>query len=173
MQSTSEFRLDFVGGWTQSRYDAAQASLEEFTRRYPLVLPRETPLERNKETTELHKALVELGLQVDIPKLKAMGVRRRAMLALVEQEDIERFGLAGTLAQYRAVYEPALDECECPSSECEQHEICTEELLERLAGVKQLQDLIEEERKERKKRKKLERLEYRQRKKAKVRRKKL
>lgn len=144
MQATAEFKLDFVGGWTQSRYVEAQASLEEFVRRYPLVLPRATLRERRVETRKMREALEELGLISDIPKLSAIGVRKRTMLAVVEQDDIDRLGLAGSLAQYRSVYEPALDECECPSPDCDPREICPDELLVRLAGVKQLQDLIEE-----------------------------
>jgi hypothetical protein len=140
-----EVQLDFVGGWSRARYVAAQESLEAFSRRYPLVLPRATILERRVETAKLRKALAKLGLEEDIPKLLQINVRRRAMLAVVEQEDIEALGLKGTLAQYRTIYEPALDECDCPSPDCEQREICYYELLERLAGVKQLQDMFEEE----------------------------
>jgi hypothetical protein len=146
MQSEkNEVKMDFVGGWTRARYVAAQESLEEFSRRYPLVLPRATILERRVETAKLRTALAKLGLEEDIPKLLQINVRRRAMLAVVEQEDIEALELKGTLAQYRTIYEPALDECDCPSPDCEQREICYDELLERLAGVKQLRDMIEEE----------------------------
>lgn len=151
-----EFRLDFVGGWTKARYIAAQESLEDFMRRNPLVLPRETLLQRRLESAKLHLALVELGLDADFPKLISIGVRKRTMLAVVDQEDIKRLELKGTLAQYRTLYEPALDECQCPSPDCDQREICTEELLSRLAGVKQLQDLIEEEREERERRENLD-----------------
>lgn len=162
MQATAEFKLDFVGGWTESRYVAAQASLEEFVRRYPLVLPRATMLERRVEAARLREALEKFGLLSDIPKLSALGVRKRTMLAVVEQADIDKLGLAGTLEQYRAVFEPALDECECPSPECDPREICPDELLERLAGVKQLQDMIEEERLEREEREEREKHEERE-----------
>jgi hypothetical protein len=145
----AEFKLDFVGGWNQARYAAAQQSLEEFTRRYPLVLPRETILKRRVETAKLRAALANLGLEQDLPKLLKNGMRRRAMLALIEQEDIERLGLKGTLAQYRTVYEPALEECECPSPECDQRKICFDELIERLVGVKQMQEMLEQDEEER------------------------
>jgi hypothetical protein len=70
MQSeTNEVKLDFVGGWTKPRYVAVLESLEEFSRRYPLVLPRATILERRVETTKLRTALAQLGLEEDIPKL--------------------------------------------------------------------------------------------------------
>ena len=141
----NEVKLDFVGGWTTARYVAAQESLEEYSRRFPLVLPRATILERRVETTKLRTALAQLGLEEDIPKLLQINVRRRAMLAVVEQEDIEALGLKGTLAQYRSIYEPALDECDCPSPDCEQRDICQDELLDRLAGVKQLRDMVDEE----------------------------
>jgi len=47
------------------------------------------------------------------------------------------------------VYEPALEECECPSPECEQREICFDELIERLVGVKQMQEMLEQDEEER------------------------
>ncbi len=114
-EGKNEVKMDFVGGWTKALYVAAQESLEEFSRRYPLVLPRTTILERRMETTKLRTALAKLGLEEDIPNLLQINVWKRAMLAVVEQEDIETLGLKGTLAQYRTIYEPALDEYDCPS----------------------------------------------------------
>ena len=152
MQATAEFKLDFVGGWTKPRYVAAQSSLEEFVRRYPLVLPRVTMLERRVEATRLWTELEKFGLISDILKLSALGVRKRTMLAVVEQADIDKLGLVGTLEQYRTVFEPELDECECPSPDCDPREICPDELLVRVACVKELQDMVEEERLDREER---------------------
>jgi hypothetical protein len=137
--------MDFRGGWSKERYDAAQASLDEFLRRYPLVLPPETLYERRKETAKLRAALEELGLSADVAKLSTIGVRKRRLLALVEQADIESLGLEGTLAQYRSVYELAMEECDLASPDCDQREICMDELFERLDGLKQLRDMMEEE----------------------------
>ena len=125
-----------MGGWSKTRYVAAQASLDEFERRYPMYMPLPSYAERRAETDRLCAALAAIGLSVDVARLSSIGVRKRTMLAVVEQADIDRLGLAGTLAQYRSVSEPALEECELPSPKCDQREICMDELFDRLVGLK-------------------------------------
>ncbi len=143
-EEKAEFKLDFVGGWTKARYVKAQASLDEYERRYPLYMPLPSYAQRRAEAARLHTALAAIGLSADMAKLASIGVRKRTMLAVVELADIEMLGLAGTLAQYRSVAEPALEECELPSPICNKRAICMDELFERLVGVKQMRDMAEE-----------------------------
>jgi len=148
----STFGGDFVSEWTTERYVEAQRSLEAFERYYPRSMHSMSFLEHRHEMERLTAALAELNLERDAWKLKLIGVRQRRMLAVVVQEDIDRLGLEGTLAQFRTVYEPALEEFLLGSPDCEQGDICHEQLYERLVGVKQLRDREDEdERRQRKK----------------------
>ena len=143
-ETKPEFRLDFVGGWNKARYVAAQENLEAFTRHYPLRLPKDSAEEVQSEADKLRSALTNIGLSDDLAKLRSIGVRKRRMLAVVGPTEVEKLGLSGTPAQYKSVYEPALEECEFDSPHCEQREICMEELYDRLSGLKQHQDMMDE-----------------------------
>ena len=73
----------------------------------PPHLPTETSEEIEKETVKLREALEKkLGLLDDFEKLFYNGFCTRHKLATLEQTDIKRLVLVGTLEQYESVFAP-------------------------------------------------------------------
>ena len=134
--SHADFKFDF-GGWTAADYAVALRAYK----RCPPQLPRETSAELQAETVKLRAALAKLGLVANALKLWDDGVRSRHKLATVEQTDIERLGLVGTLAQYESLYGPVMQECTVPSPFCDlQGEFTSQELFDLLSAVKESRD---------------------------------
>ena len=137
--SHADFKFDF-GGWTTADYAAALRAYKH----HPPQLPRDSAQDIEAETVRLRIGLAKLGLAADAPRLWNDGVRSRHKLATVQQVDITRLGLVGTLAQYELLYVPALEEYVQSSSECELcGEFTAEELFELLSAVKESRDSLE------------------------------
>ena len=145
--------LEFPG-WTEADYAKALQDYKD----NPPHLPTDTAEEIEKETVKFREALEKkLGLLDDFEKLFYNGFCTRHKLATLEQTDIKRLCLVGTLAQYKSVYAPAFNECSCESPDCELFGQFTQDnLCKRLDKVKRFQDWIEEKQQARCKKSKLQ-----------------